>query len=590
MKEARLDRPRRTVEWGNGMGVLLQAFYQIGNEGIPIAPHGGMTESWWDHLARQAAALRQAGFTAIWLPPVTKGASGKASVGYDVFDDYDIGSKDQKGAVATRYGTREQLLRCVAVMRSCGLDVYADLVENQRGGGSGPGGFTFRYADADGVVGDGRFPKNPDDFHPNVPQDPNVPGPDFSFGADLSPINGGRPAGSLADQLIDSADWLTRSLDLQGYRIDDAKGQSSDFLRRFLNSKSMAGKFAVAEYFDGNIQKVQDWISRQMQGRASSFDFSLRFILANMCDSRPFNMATLDHAGLAGTIPFQAVTFVENHDTDRSEPVTQNKMLAYAYILTSEGYPCVFYKDYSTDQFCYGLKPHIDKLLLVHEQLADGPTLQRFKDFDVFAYERLGRNHLLVGLNNAANAARTITVFTGFGSNVELHDYVGHGANARTDGAGRATITIPPNVNGLGYVCYSRTGAGRSATSQKHAATQTFEGAQDLDIRPATAGTAVQIGRVFCETGTLIRGVLTFDDKDFSASTRLALQLFDAAGSKLAETIFRKGDQGRKVEAMATTTGFHAFAIVASETPETNPKPHYELDVTYQAPETLGLH
>jgi len=572
------------------MGVLLQAFYQIGNEGIPIAPHGGMTESWWDHLARQAAALRQAGFTAIWLPPVTKGASGKASVGYDVFDDYDIGSKDQKGAVATRYGTREQLLRCVAVMRSCGLDVYADLVENQRGGGSGPGGFTFRYADADGVVGDGRFPKNPDDFHPNVPQDPNVPGPDFSFGADLSPINGGRPAGSLADQLIDSADWLTRSLDLQGYRIDDAKGQSSDFLRRFLNSKSMAGKFAVAEYFDGNIQKVQDWISRQMQGRASSFDFSLRFILANMCDSRPFNMATLDHAGLAGTIPFQAVTFVENHDTDRSEPVTQNKMLAYAYILTSEGYPCVFYKDYSTDQFCYGLKPHIDKLLLVHEQLADGPTLQRFKDFDVFAYERLGRNHLLVGLNNAANAARTITVFTGFGSNVELHDYVGHGANARTDGAGRATITIPPNVNGLGYVCYSRTGAGRSATSQKHAATQTFEGAQDLDIRPATAGTAVQIGRVFCETGTLIRGVLTFDDKDFSASTRLALQLFDAAGSKLAETIFRKGDQGRKVEAMATTTGFHAFAIVASETPETNPKPHYELDVTYQAPETLGLH
>jgi alpha-amylase len=572
------------------MGVLLQAFYQIGNEGIPTAPHGGMTGSWWDHLARQAAALRRAGFTAIWLPPVTKGASGKASVGYDVFDDYDIGSKDQKGAVATRYGTREQLARCVAVMRSSGLDVYADLVENQRGGGSGPGGFTFRYADADGVVGGGRFPKDPDDFHPNVPQDPNVPGPDFSFGADLAPINGGRPAGSVADQLIDSADWLTRSLDLQGYRIDDVKGQSSDFLRRFLNSKSMAGKFAVAEYFDGNIQKVQDWIFRQMQGRASAFDFSLRFILANMCDSRPFNMATLDHAGLAGMNPFQAVTFVENHDTDRSEPVMQNKMLAYAYILTSEGYPCVFYKDYSTDQFCYGLKSHIDKLLFVHEHLADGPTLQRFKDFDVFAYERLGGNHLLVGLNNAANAARTVTVFTSFGSNVELQDYVGHSANVRTDGAGRATITIPPNVDGLGYVCYSRTGVGRPAASQKHAATQMFEGAQDLDIKPATPGTAVQIGRVFCETGTLIPGVLTFDDRDFTASTRLTLELFDAAGSKLAGTIFGKGDQGRKVEAVATTTGFHAFAISASETPETNAKPRYELDVTYQAPKTVGLH
>jgi alpha-amylase len=347
----------------------------------------------------------------------------------------------------------------------------------------------------------------------------------------------------------------------------------------------MAGKFAVAEYFDGNIPKVQDWIFRQMQGRAAVFDFSLRFTLANMCDSRPFNMATLDHAGLAGTNPFQAVTFVENHDTDRSEPVTQNKMLAYAYILTSEGYPCVFYKDYSTDQFCYGLKPDIDKLLFVHEHLAEGATLQRFKDFDVFAYERLGGNHLLVGLNNTANTARTITVFTSFGANFELHDYVGHGATVRTDGAGRATITIPPNTNGAGYVCYSRAGVVPPTAGEKHAAIQMFEGAQDLDIKPATPGTAVQIARVFCETGTPIRGVLAFDDEDFSASTRLTLELFDAAGSKLAGKTFGKGDQGQSVEAVATTTGFYTFTMSASETPEKNRNPRYELNVSYQAPE-----
>src|SRR5947208_2038520 len=224
------------------MGVLLQAFYQRGSEGVPIGPEGGLTKSWWDHLADQASALRQAGFSAVWLPPVTKGASGRASVGYDIFDDYDLGSKDQKGTRATRYGMREELSRCVAMMRANGLDVYADLVENQRGGGSGPGGFTFRYADADGVVGHGRFAKNPEDFHnssANIPEDPNVPGPDFSFGADLAPINGGNPRGALADHLIDSADWLTRTLDLQGYRIDDVKGQSSDFVRRLLNSKSM---------------------------------------------------------------------------------------------------------------------------------------------------------------------------------------------------------------------------------------------------------------------------------------------------------------------------------------------------------------
>jgi alpha-amylase len=219
--------------------------------------------------------------------------------------------------------------------------------------------------------------------------------PDFSFGSYLAPING-KPKGYVFHGLIDSADGMTRSLDVQGYRIDDAKGQSSDFLLPFLNSKSMAGKFAVAEYFDGNIGKIQDWVFNRMRGRPSAFDFPTRFTLAGMCNSRPFNMAVLDHVGLAGSDPLQAVTFVENHDTDRSEPIFQNKIMAYAYILTSEGYPCVFYKDYSTDKFCFGLKPEIDNLIFIHEQIANGDTLQRFKDFDVFAYERLAGAHLLV--------------------------------------------------------------------------------------------------------------------------------------------------------------------------------------------------
>jgi alpha-amylase len=568
------------------MGVLLQAFYQLGNSGVPTPPDGGLTKAWWEHLAGQANAFRKAGFTAIWLPPVTKGGSGGASVGYDVFDDYDLGSKNQKGSVATHYGTREQLVRCVAMMRANGLDVYADLVENQRGGGGGPGGFTFRYADADGVVGGGRFPKNPDDFHPNVPEDPNVPGPDFSFGSDLAPINGGNPRGSVAHRLIDGADWLTRSLDLQGYRLDDVKGQSSDFLRNFLNSKSMAGKFAVAEYFDGNVGKVQDWIFNKMQGRSSAFDFSTRFTLANMCDNRPFNMSVLDHTGLAGSNPFQAVTFVENHDTDRSSPIFQNKMLAYAYILTSEGYPCVFYRDYSTDKFCFGLKHEIDNLIFIHEQIANGATLQRFKDFDVFAYERMGGAHLLVGLNNNSDAARTITVFTGFGPNVDLHDYTGHGGNVRTDGSGQATITIPRNTNGGSYVCYSRTGLGKPFDIRAHRVTQMFEGAQDLDIKPASAAQPVQIGRVFCEADQPIAGVLTFNEQDWTPATSLTLDLLGPSGNSLATRVFTKGEQGGRIEAVASATGFHTFRVQAANTPATNPKPSYTLEATYQAPKT----
>ena len=44
--------------------------------------------------------------------------------------------------------------------------------------------------------------------------------------------------------------------------------------------------------------------------------------------------------------PRDAVTFVENHDVVRNDPVVNDKLLAYAFILTHEGYPCVFWQDY----------------------------------------------------------------------------------------------------------------------------------------------------------------------------------------------------------------------------------------------------
>lgn len=570
------------------MGVLLQAFYQRGNTGVPSPADGDPIDPWWDHIAKQANAFRKAGFTAIWLPPATKGGSGKDSIGYDVFDDYDIGSRNQKGTVATHYGTREQLVRCVAVLRANGIDVYADLVENQRGGGSGPGGFTFRYPGADGHGTGGRFPKDPIDFHPNVPEDPNVPGPDFSFGSDLAPINGGKPKGQVAIDLENSADWLTRSLGIQGYRLDDVKGQSTDFLRPFLNTKSMAGKFAVAEFFDGNVELVQDWIFRQMGGRASAFDFSTRFTLQAMCDNRPFNMATLDHTGLLGQSPLQAVTFVENHDTDRTSPIFQNKMLAYAYILTSEGYPSVFYKDYSTDPFCFGLKPKIDNLIFIHEQIADGVTLQRFKDMDVFAYERMSGAHLLVGLNNSPETSRTITVFAGFGPNVALHDYTGSAGDVRTDGRGQVTITIPRNVNGLGYVCYSRLGIGTDFEVQPHSVAQDLEGAADLDILPALAGTPVQVGRIWCAADSLVRARLKPVTTGWTKETSINVQLLAPDGSIVVQRAFNlETPAATLLEATTRAEGFHTLRLTSSNTPATNPNPAYTLSVIYTATTVL---
>ena len=401
------------------MGVLLQAFFRPGDKGVPCPADGDPgADWWWDHLAKQAHAIRKAGFTAVWLPPVWKGASGIQSIGYDPYDDYDLGAKDQRGTLPTRYGTREQLARCVAMLRANDLDVYVDLVEHHRGGGSGHEGKTFRYVDAEGRPGGGRFPKDVTCFHGrDIANDPHV-FENQSFGSGLAHVNA-RPPGYVLNGLLASADWLTRALDIQGFRLDFVKGISSDFLTVLLKHGALKDTFVVGEFFDGNVALVLDWVNNPggMAGRASAFDFPLRGLLREMCNNAgSFDMSRLDHAGLAGIAPQHAVTFVENHDTDTGHgPIFRNKPQAYAYILTSEGYPCVYYKDYSTDSGCYGLKKVIDNLIWIHEKLANGPTQRRWKDYDVFAYERLGDPHLLVGLNNHGAAPRTITVDTGFG-------------------------------------------------------------------------------------------------------------------------------------------------------------------------------
>jgi len=581
------------------MGVLLQGFFKFPpNNALPSPADGKLgVPWWWDHIAAQAKDFSLAGFTAIWLPPVLKTASGasEGADGYGPFDDYDVGSKKQKGSIPTRFGTREQLQRCAAILRANGLDIYLDMVEHQRVGDGAdhtPEAFVFRYLGANGTPNTGRFPKNPDNFLPQVPRDPHLGGPpadDLPFGRELAPINA-KPPHYVFDGLIDASDWLTRAVDAQGYRLDDVKGLSTDFLFPYLNSKAMAGKFAVGEFFDGNRLLVNQWIFNPggMRGRPSAFDFPLKFLLTSMCNNPGrFNMADLDHAGLVGISPLNAVTFVENHDTDlqASQKIVLNKMMGYAYTLTSEGYPAVFYKDYSTDPGCFGLKPKIDNLIWIHEVLAEGSTEQRWKDFNVFAYERMGGPHLLAALNNDPNGAHRITVATGFGPNVHLKDYSGHGQDVFTDGGGQVSISVPPNVNGLGYVCYSRVGLDRPLTSTSHGVRQDFEGAADLDILPAMNGKTVTAGRIWCAANTPVTAALAVDRTGWSVASKIQVTLISPDAKQTAISITSASPANDRLSATTTVEGFQALQIVASDMPAANLNPPFKLSVTYQAPQ-----
>jgi alpha-amylase len=81
-----------------------------------------------------------------------------------------------------------------------------------------------------------------------------------------------------------------------------------------------------------------------------------------------------------------------------------NKLIAYAVILTIEGYPCVYHKDYSADPGCYGLKPWIDNLIWIHENLAFGTTVTQYVDDNVIVFNRTGYPGLLTAINSASGS------------------------------------------------------------------------------------------------------------------------------------------------------------------------------------------
>jgi alpha-amylase len=81
--------------------VVLQAFWwDCENENYPG------DQGWYTYLAKLAPRLRDMGFDGIWLPPPSKGNSGRSSMGYDLYDHYDLGLKQQKARCGHASGTR----------------------------------------------------------------------------------------------------------------------------------------------------------------------------------------------------------------------------------------------------------------------------------------------------------------------------------------------------------------------------------------------------------------------------------------------------------------------------------------------------
>ncbi|PWU13798.1 MAG: hypothetical protein C5B50_18580 [Verrucomicrobia bacterium] len=85
----------------------------------------------WADLTAKMPELAEAGYTSLWLPQPAKGSS-VYSVGYDLWDPFDLGDKNQQGTIATKYGTKAELLQMVQTAHRFGIRVYFDNVMNHR--------------------------------------------------------------------------------------------------------------------------------------------------------------------------------------------------------------------------------------------------------------------------------------------------------------------------------------------------------------------------------------------------------------------------------------------------------------------------
>ena len=88
---------------------------------------------WADTLRLKAQELADAGFTHVWLPPLSRASFGNSSNGYDPKDLFDLGLP--AGGGATGFGSVTDLQNLIAEFNAVGIKAVADVVYNHRDGG-----------------------------------------------------------------------------------------------------------------------------------------------------------------------------------------------------------------------------------------------------------------------------------------------------------------------------------------------------------------------------------------------------------------------------------------------------------------------
>lgn len=314
-------------------GVMLQGFYW-----------DSFSQSKWTKLESQADDLA-ATFSLIWIPQSGKCLESNKVMGYTPYYYFNQNSS---------FGTEQELRSMIRTFKAKGLGTVADVVINHH---NTMGWWTFPAEEYKGVTYQFQTTDivNNDDYDPSsnrylTREQAQKDGVTLS-----SNIDEGEGWGGMRDldhksenvQKIVKAyvKYLKDDLGYTGFRYDMVKGFGGSHVADYNDAAGI--EYSVGECWDGN-GVIKNWIDATGK-KSAAFDFQFRYNVRDAINNKDWRrLNSTNNLMHDPTYNRYAVTFVENHDTEKragseQDPIRRDTLAANAYLIAMPGTPCVFY-------------------------------------------------------------------------------------------------------------------------------------------------------------------------------------------------------------------------------------------------------
>lgn len=317
-------------------GVMLQGF-----------SWDSYNESQWKVLEKQADELK--GYIdLVWLPQSGKCMEATQVMGYMPYYYFNQNSS---------FGSEAELRSLITKFKAAGIGAIADVVINHR---NTDGWFTFPAETYKGVTYQMQSTdicKN-DDGGTTATQaatngvslsQNNDEGTDFGGCRDID-----HKSENVQKVIKAYLKYLKDDLGYTGFRYDMVKGFDGNHVADYNDATGV--EYSVGEYWDGN-DKIESWINRTNK-KSAAFDFQFRYNVRDAVNGAANGKVTIssdwsklnsnDNLMHDANYRRYAVTFVENHDTqkrsesEQNDPLRKDTIAANAYMLAMPGTPCIF--------------------------------------------------------------------------------------------------------------------------------------------------------------------------------------------------------------------------------------------------------